>query len=53
MELERAAQAADPKTAALHRELAKLHLLSAGDGEDLRLNGASFAPVDNRAEASR
>ncbi len=34
-EMLRAAEAADPKTAALHRELAALHLLSAGDGEDL------------------
>lgn len=53
MEMERAAEAADPKTATLHRQLAELHLLSAGEGEGLPLNGASFAPVDNRAEASR
>ena len=33
-ELARADQAADPKTAALHRELAELHRLSAGEDLD-------------------
>ena len=45
-ELERARQASDPKTAALHRQLAELHRLSAGDGETLEQTGHSLAPLD-------
>ena len=51
-ELERAAQAADPKTAALHRELAALHLLSAGDGDELEQAGSSLTPADDRSRAT-
>ena len=51
MELERAAQAADPKTAALHRQLAELHLISAGDGQDLDETSNSLATTSGRASA--
>lgn len=50
-ELGRAAEAADAKAAALHRELAELHRLSAGDGEDLEQTGTSLAPADRLARS--
>lgn len=49
-ELKRAVEAADPKAAALHRELAELHRLSAGEGEDMAHTSLSLAPVDGLAE---
>lgn len=51
-ELMRAEQAADPKTAALHRELAELHRLSAGDGDDIEQTGEYLAPADDLSQAS-
>lgn len=42
-ELKRADEAADAKTAALHRQLAELHLLSADEGEDLEQAGGEAA----------
>jgi hypothetical protein len=36
-EKKRAEESADAKCAALHRELAELHLIGAGDGETLEL----------------
>ena len=50
-ELERAAEATDARIAALHRELAELHRLSAGNGEDLEQAGSSLAPADRLAKA--
>ena len=41
-----AAETADLKIAGLHRELAALHLLRAGDGEDMEQTGWLLAPVD-------
>ena len=46
-ELKRADEASDAKTAALHRELAKLHLLSAG-GDDVHGTELTLTPVDSR-----
>jgi len=43
-ELKKAGEASDRKVAALHRELAELHRLSAGDGEDLERTSQSLAP---------
>lgn len=45
MEMERALQAADAKTAALHRELARLHLLSVD--EDDGQAGTAQPPVSD------
>ena len=52
MELERAEQASDPKTAALHRELAELHLRSAAQDEEDEEQAAPSAATKRLARSA-
>ena len=52
-ELARAEEADDAKTAALHRELAELHRLNAGHGDDLETTASSLAPDAKKPARSK